>query len=107
MSISMKNAQVENNAGCSISDLDVDDLLDEEIAQDLRHDGAATEIFAIGIFGHSLQIAGGHKEHGDHVGDRHQGEDRGGEAPVGAGGFDLAIQAEPFADTVGDTPKDL
>src|ERR1035441_7344513 len=101
MSISMKNAQVENNAGCSISDLDVDDLLDEEIAQDLRHDGAANEIFAIGIFGHSLQIAGGHKEQGDHGGDRHQGEDGGGEAAVGAGGFDLALQAETFADNVG------
>src|ERR1039458_1282344 len=93
MSISMKKAQVENNAGCSISDLDVDDLLDEEIAQDLRHDGAANEIFAIGIFGHPLQIAGGHKEQGDHGGDRHQGKDGGGEAAVGAGGFDLALQA--------------
>src|SRR5580765_7030755 len=105
MTISMRNAQTANIAGCSISNLYVDDLLDEEIAQDLRHDGAADQIFAVRIFRHPLQIAGGHKEEGEHRDYRKQRQNGGGKASVGASRLDLSLEPEAFADHVGQARK--
>src|SRR5690349_23379053 len=101
MTISMRNAQTANTAGCSISDLYVDDLLDEEIAQNLRHDGAANQVFAVRVFRHPLQIAGRHEEQREHRDYRQQGEDRGGKTPVRAGRLDLPLEAEALANYIG------
>src|SRR5258707_15882151 len=100
MTISMRNANRANIAGCSISDLNIDNLLDEEIAQNLCHNGAADQPLAVGVFRHPLQIAGGYKEQAQHSCDRKQGENGGCQAPVGAGRFYLSLQTESLADDI-------
>src|SRR5262245_24527320 len=96
-----------NTIGCSISDLNGNDLLDKEIAQNLRNDGAADHELAVGIVSHSLEIARRYHEQAQHGGDGQQRQDGGGETPMRAGGLDLALQAETLANDIREPRKDF
>src|SRR5579885_2110388 len=105
--ISVRNAKIANSSAPSISHLDIDDLLDEKIAEELGEDGAADHLLAVRIGSHALQVAGRHDQQGQHGADGKQRQNRGGHAAVGAGSFDLALETEPLANHVGKARKDF
>src|SRR2546429_103596 len=107
MTDSIRNAQIEKRIGWSISHLDVDDLLDEEISKDLGENGAADEPLPVRILGHALQVAGGHHQQREHRAHRQQGQNRRRQTPVRAGCLHLALQTEALADDVRQAREDF
>jgi hypothetical protein len=97
--MSIAKAQIENSAGLSMSNLNVDDLLDEEIPQNLRSDCARDHPLTVGIFRHTLQVAGRYHQECDHGEHRQQRQDGGGQA-TSAAAADLPFGRKALADHI-------
>src|SRR4051812_25938522 len=84
----------------AISDLDVDNPFNEEIAKRLTDDCTEDQVLAIRIVNQDAQILRSDQRERDYHENRHDGEDGGGDPSVRAGGLDRAAQPEALADDV-------
>src|ERR1700683_5019291 len=101
------NANEMKAAIVAVLNLDSDDPANKVITHNLTNNGRHNEPFTV-LFGrHSLQITGRHEQESQHEGQRHQGQDGGGQSAVCAGRFYLAPQPEPLANHVRETSQDL
>src|SRR5713101_8868806 len=95
--VSARNISNENRMSIYLN-LDRNDLLHDDVADQLEEDGDTRHLIARGIFNKELDIFPVGIEHQERHRDGNDGQGRGRDAAVSADGLDSAAQLEPLAD---------